>query len=351
MAAKPQEEFVDLYKVLELVPDAEPEMIRKRINTLYLEAQQNLDHRNLRKRLQYQQMYEIYLPQARHLLLDTRRRSEYDRYLHAYRSGSKVAPEEPATVETSPPLQEVEPPLPNSRETEEDPQVVAAQRDELWDKWKQGLEEEAVVATTPTSTPEPHPIAETEPQMKVADGALQTPEETVAQSVPPQSTPVSVPTPPQPQSTSAESTSAAPTPAPSQPKPSPRKSRTPSIGSPAGGLSGGPTEEEIARQKELERQQEIRREEIIGEAAQNSALVAGVAWGAGIFLVGCVGLYFLLDNLEEYPLGLSSGVFSALCLLLLIGISAFGGTYFSKKARLRVTSELSMLPYEKLPRQ
>lgn len=347
MAAQSQEEFVDLYRILELVPDAEPEMIRKRINTLYLEAQQNLDHRNLRKRLQYQQMYEIYLPQARHLLLDVRRRSEYDRYLEAYRSGEKVAPEEPAAkaateaaVETAPPLQEVEPPLPNSREAEEDPEVVAAQRDALWDKWKQGLEEEAISVSTPTE--ESRRAPEPEPQMKIEEEA--SPAQPSAEPAS-QSTSASASTTP----AAADATPQAP--APAQPKPAPRKARTPSIGSPAGGLSGGPTEEEIARQKEIERQQDIHREEIIGEAAQNAALVSGMAWGVGIFLVGCVGLYILLDKLEEYPLGMSSGVFSALCLLLLVGIAVFGGKHFSQKARLRVTSELSLLPYEKLPRQ
>src|SRR5688572_6020739 len=87
-----QDEFVDLYEVLEVPEDADTEQIRKRVNLLYIEAQQNLDHRNVKKKLQFQQMYEIYLPQARHLLLDTRRRAEYDRYLQAYRTGSKVAP-------------------------------------------------------------------------------------------------------------------------------------------------------------------------------------------------------------------------------------------------------------------
>src|SRR6187551_2767346 len=110
------DEFVDLYNLMEVPPDTEATVLRKRLNELYLEAQQNLDHRNVKKRLQYQQMYEIYLPQARHLLLEPRRRAEYDRYLTAYRTGNKVAPSEQSAEEEAAPPAELskidEPPLP-----------------------------------------------------------------------------------------------------------------------------------------------------------------------------------------------------------------------------------------------
>src|SRR5688500_11318898 len=86
-----QDEFVDLYALTGLDPSADTATIRKRLSEAYIDAQNNLDHRNAAKRLQYQQMYEVYLPQARHLLLDPARRAEYDRYLQAYKSGKPLA--------------------------------------------------------------------------------------------------------------------------------------------------------------------------------------------------------------------------------------------------------------------
>src|SRR5690606_14996384 len=97
-----------------------------------------------KRRLQYQQMYEIYLPQARHLLLDPRRRGEYDRYLAAYRTGSKVAPSEDSGTEVADSPNEIgrveEPPIPGMAEIEVDPEVLAADGEDMWAKWKQGLE-------------------------------------------------------------------------------------------------------------------------------------------------------------------------------------------------------------------
>jgi curved DNA-binding protein CbpA len=76
-------EPVDFYRLLQISSDADERALQQRIHQYYLEAQQNLDHRNARKRLHFQQMYEIYLPQARRVLLDPQRRAEYDRFLQA----------------------------------------------------------------------------------------------------------------------------------------------------------------------------------------------------------------------------------------------------------------------------
>jgi hypothetical protein len=46
--------FVDLYDLLDLPPGSDVATVRKRITTLYIEAQNNLDHRNFRKRFYYQ---------------------------------------------------------------------------------------------------------------------------------------------------------------------------------------------------------------------------------------------------------------------------------------------------------
>ncbi len=83
----PLDEFVDLYKMLDIAPTASEADLRERVNQLYLEAQRNIDHHNFRKRFYYQQLYEVHLPQAHQLLLDDTRRAEYDRFLDAFNKG------------------------------------------------------------------------------------------------------------------------------------------------------------------------------------------------------------------------------------------------------------------------
>lgn len=83
----PLDEFVDLYKMLDIAPLASEADLRERVNQLYLEAQRNIDHHNFRKRFYYQQLYEVHLPQAHQLLLDHTRRAEYDRFLDAFNKG------------------------------------------------------------------------------------------------------------------------------------------------------------------------------------------------------------------------------------------------------------------------
>jgi hypothetical protein len=134
-----QNEFVDLYAILQLAPETDTATVKKRINEKYLEAQQNLDHRNPTKRLEYQQLYEIYLPQARHLLLDGNHRAEYDRYLQAFRSGKSVSEIAPIKRGAAPAAQ-----IPSIADPMDgegaDPQQLAAKRESLWEQWKSGLE-------------------------------------------------------------------------------------------------------------------------------------------------------------------------------------------------------------------
>jgi hypothetical protein len=145
------EEFVDLYEVLELPVDADRNTLRKRINELYLDAQRNLDHRNFATRVKYQELFEVTMPQARYILLDDARRDEYDRLVHAYRNNKNGTPIPPSAPQAaSAPRAEVNPnaslpgdsgpkiePLP----VEVDPEKLAKEREELWKKWKSGLEE------------------------------------------------------------------------------------------------------------------------------------------------------------------------------------------------------------------
>lgn len=360
MAATSQDEFVDLYEILELATDAEADTIRKRINELYLESQQNLDHRNAKKRLQYQQMYEIYLPQARHLLLDVRRREEYDRYLTAYRTGSKVVATEPspgiAMPETAP--QAEEPPLPGMAEVEVDPAVLAAEREDIWAKWKHGLE---TVADTEDGTP-PVPVP-------LADRAAATQESATEGEVAPETaeaSPAAPGAPPRPavppfaQRPQATQRPAAPAPrtsgAPGSARPAPpaprtaRPKRTPSIGS-GSALAGEPTAEEIEQRKEHERRLEIQRSEITQEAAQLAGLISGAIAAAVIFVIGCIGLFFLINSLKQIPLGMSSGVFSGILLLIILAGSAFGGMRMRDKAENGKEVELSELSHEELLRR
>lgn len=136
-----QEDFIDLYDALDLPQNADVGKLRKRINALYLESQQNLDHRNPRKRLNYQQLYEIILPQAKHLLLDEGRRGEYDRYLTAFKTGTKVS----AAQETESRIASTfKPTTVTERLKEEegvDPEKLAEKREDMWAQWKQGLEQ------------------------------------------------------------------------------------------------------------------------------------------------------------------------------------------------------------------
>jgi hypothetical protein len=78
------ESFVDLYDLLDVWPDAEPGALRRRIANLYLEARNNIEHQNHRKRFYYRELYEMQLPQARLILLDPERRAAYDQELQLF---------------------------------------------------------------------------------------------------------------------------------------------------------------------------------------------------------------------------------------------------------------------------
>lgn len=351
MAATSQEEFVDLYEVLELPTDAESETIRVRLNTLYLEAQQNLDHRNAKRRLQYQQMYEIYLPQARHLLLDPRRRGEYDRYLAAYRTGSKVAPSEDAGTEAEPSPNEIgrveEPPIPGMAEVEVDPEVLAAEREDMWAKWKQGLElvsedDPAVDESLPGADAAP---AETEP----AAPATQTAPAPRSQSTPP----FARTAPPAPRTAGTQRPMP---PAPRNPgappvRPTPPPQRTPQIGR-TGSVAAAQVEEQQQQQEtENEKRREQQRYSLIKDSVQNAGLMWGGIYAGGIFFVGCIILFILDSNLRSYPLGMSRSLFSGICFTVVLVAAVLGGLLARRKAKRRAVGELSLYSLEELMRR
>jgi hypothetical protein len=327
-----QDEFVDLYEVLEVPESADTEQIRQRVNALYLEAQQNLDHRNVKKRLQFQQLYEIYLPQARHLLLDSRRRAEYDRYLQAYRTGSKVA-----STETAAPVESTigdmggapgkisDHDLPEIVEQEVDPEQLAAEREAMWAKWKTGLE-----AISEQAPAEPLP-------------GVNAPAAAASHAT----------APPAAEGRSASTPRAPARPAPRQVVPRFDPNRAPRTARPAPRIGGAPeyaapNAETVSKQ---EKQREQQRFLLIKNSVQNAGLIWGIGIGAAVFVVGCAILFTLDNTLKPPPLKLSRPVFDLIGFFIVLLATAIGGLLARKKAKRRAVAELSLLSLEELLRR
>lgn len=284
--------FIDLYELLHLSPETDSDTLRRHINKVYLEAQQNLDHRNAHKRLHFQQLFEIYLPQARHLLLDPARRAEYDRYLQAYRSGGSVAPA-PADApqpraprvahDTSTQTSTVSAP-----EQQIDAEKLAAEREALWAKWKSGLES-----------------PETEKQQEERQKAEQAAQEAARANLKAATVNMSA-------VAVAEALKAAPissaTPAPSpdaERRQSPERRSAPreTAERRVAGRSwtvGTPAETEKRQQElEAERQREARRLETISEKARAAAMTWGLGSAIAFFVVSFGILSLLLGSLSS----------------------------------------------------
>lgn len=343
MAATSRDEFVDLYDVMDLPVDSDSETIRLRLNALYLEAQQNLDHRNAKKRLQYQQMYEIYLPQGRHLLLDPRRRAEYDLYLNAYRTGNKVAPAVAPVEESAYSPGEIskveEPPIPGMAEVQVDPEVLAAEREDMWAKWKVGLESAESVAEG----------SESEGSESVSAMETQAPS-VVAQATATATAPTARPTPPTPRGYTA------PTPRPrtAPGAPTPRSAR-PAPRQP--GFAGQNAQNFEAPHKpdasgDMDKQREQQRYALIKDAVQNAGLMGGAIYGGGIFFVGLI-ILFVSDNAlkPRYPLGLTQTTFALMGFLIILAAAAFGGFAARRQAKRRAVAQFSVLSTEELMRR
>ena len=86
--------FVDLYEVLEMESNADARALGARISQLYMEARDNLEHQNHRKRFYYRELYEIHLPHARLIFLDKSKRAAYDEQLARF-TAQKGAPQVP----------------------------------------------------------------------------------------------------------------------------------------------------------------------------------------------------------------------------------------------------------------
>jgi len=194
------DEFIDFYEALGLPVDADRKQIRGRINEAYTEAQRNLDHRHFATRVEHQKMFEVILPRARYILLDDSRRNDYDQMVRAFRGVTPVAPAEPPAPKAPPStdtgggtsgtattpatqaptgtpapvfgrgdassfrLAPEQAGLPNGARAPRveglpasmlDPVQTEQRRDELWQKWKSGLE--AAIARDEQDKANPRP--------------------------------------------------------------------------------------------------------------------------------------------------------------------------------------------------
>jgi hypothetical protein len=374
-----KDEFVDLYEVLDIPADADTARIRKRINELYIEAQQNLDHRNVKKRLQYQQMFEIYLPQARHLLLDNARRAEYDRYLRAFRSGAPLEPAAPApppprqettSVEVAAPAVEIddrdanpagiafnfdEPDLDDLHLAPADPTQLAAEREQLWAKWKTGLEHVLTDEDDTSHHEAPHPAPPRPRPVTAASSAAAITTATAPTAARPSSPaathPVAGTHAASSQGAGAQAAGAQAVSAPvATPAPQPAQK---SVQVSAADVWGDATTLNGLTAEEIERRREHRRYALIKTAVQNVGLRWALGSGVGVFLVGC-SILFSLDEyyfkIKGYPFGFPRPVgnfISFIGVVMLAGICAW---FASGWARRRAVNELSSYSLEELIR-
>ena len=81
----------DFYALLETTSDADSPTLRRQINWLYDRAQQNTDHRELKRRFYYQLLLQKVLPQCRRILLDSEARKSYDTQWQLHNLGASDA--------------------------------------------------------------------------------------------------------------------------------------------------------------------------------------------------------------------------------------------------------------------
>ena len=356
-------EFVDLYQILELPVETDREALRKRIGELYLDAQRNLDHRHLATRVKFQELFEVTLPQARYILLDDGRRAEYNRAVHAFRAakggGPPAPPSNPAVESTFPPsvpgdfhLQSPEErpqssfsfehasPIEPLPQIETDGAQLVETREELWKKWKTGLETALIAeADTPqasaaiTAAPAAFsmaPIAQANPAMVENVQAAPAPVPVVS------SAPAVKTAAPRPKIEISFDGDEKPAPVPDStvPEAATFNNETESAVSPA----------------EIEERRIEHRRQLTREVLVNVSLLWGVIGAALVVVPGLVGLiaasghYYPRDAraLLNYPPQLLWGVG-----LLLIGIAAFfASRELSSRMHHKKTDEFSSLSYE-----
>ncbi|PQV63240.1 hypothetical protein B1R32_11466 [Abditibacterium utsteinense] len=356
------EEFVDLYEVLELPVDADRNTLRRRVNELYLDAQRNLDHRNFATRVKFQELFEITLPQARYILLDDGRRDDYDRLVYAFRATKNEGPPAPAaphlksapatTSPSSPSEFALERPTPAAAEqrapaieplpqTEIDPAQLAQEREELWKKWKSGLE---VALHTEGD----------KPKSRAATTSAPTSFSTV---------------------TPATAAPATVTPAPAapaavaEPVEIPKVAARPKVNvsfdfsenqesgsdAQAGDSSFQSAGESKLAAAEIEQRRTEHRRHLMKEVLVNVGLVWGIIGAAMVVVPGLIGL--IAASGHYYPRGaqplvaLPSRAMWGGGVLVILVAAFFASRALSKSMRRKKATELALLPYEVLLKQ
>lgn len=295
----PLDEFVDLYKMLDITPNASEAELRERVNKLYLEAQRNIDHHNFRKRFYYQQLYEVHLPQAHQLLLDPTRRIEYNRFLDAFNNGE---------------------PFP-----EDLPDAGGDGSDQGGDLGRTtGIENEMLPTVGAVGNAMPG-IA--------APSATASPATAPDRPKPAISTPATPATPAPAQKTS--SSPAAPSPAPTPVTPRRAAPVSPSIAASAGRRVAVDIED-------MERRRDHKRRELIRGELEAAGQMWGYSTGAVVFIVILAIAYFV-SNGQAAILGGGA--------LLAVTTALIAGRYALRAARRNIVVVLSKMPYDELLRR
>ncbi len=345
------DEFVDFYEALNLPLEADRKQVSKRMNEMYLEAQRNLDHRNFQTRVKYQEIFEIILPRARYILLDEGRRAEYDHLVKASRAANAPAP-----VSEAPPAPAVQPdsfgrgdassfrlaeeaidattkappvePLPKPLL---DPAQMAVQRDEMWAKWKSGLESAIVRDEGEPKQANPAPPKPTPTQTSASASAKGTGTPGESRQTRPQATPVIF--------DFGGNTTAR------------RGDSAPVLGA----------EELIEEAKtrlspqELERVRTERKREAMKELLTNvgmkGALMGGFAaiLPLGALLIFLIGRFYPREGAPQLPLPL--WIAWTLGLVIVLGVTFYAANSLSKSMRHQASIEFSALPLEELLRR
>ena len=87
----PTTRWPDFYALLETEPQADTPTLRRQINLLYDRAQQNTDHREMKRRFYFQLLLQKVLPQCRRILLDSEARKAYDTQWQLHALGASDA--------------------------------------------------------------------------------------------------------------------------------------------------------------------------------------------------------------------------------------------------------------------
>lgn len=407
-----QDQFVDLYELLEVPPDADMGRLRERINKLYLEAQRNLDHHNFRKRFYYQELFEVHLPNAHQFLLDSAQRATYDRYLKAFKAGepfpteleAEPEPEPGEAVEGLPAMMEgaeasgtavdvlptrdtvegvmptadsVDTVLPTTDESRIAHESAAApgapSREELWKKWKSGLdhsikEEESngPRAAAGPATAKPwkvppagkRPAPKPQPTLKPAAPARPqpvpaTPPKAARPAPVPTEPPIVRTTPPAPASVPPVTAPAAPTVTPAVAvQPAPPRQATSAASAPIAAIKHKPWVG--IDTKEIERRRDTKRRELIKQELQQAGTTWSLLSGIGVFAVGIALLLKMNDAMihaGQTTFGGSRAIITLVGAVIVIEAAVLGSRAVSRSVRRRVVATLSKMPYDELLRR